>query len=283
MGIIKGGFLRLSQTFLYVLAFLCSALIVGIYSYFLAVLADRNVSIPTYAKAVEGISGIATLFTIFAVVLTCCLGGMAFFGLLAVILNILIMGGFIAIAVLTRSAVHSCSSNNIRAGPLGRAADSGFDNNVTYSVSPRTACRLNKAVFIVSIIGAFLFLVCALVQLLLVRSAKKEKRYGPSPANDYTSGYGSEKKVKKERKPMFWQKKQQRQRSGGSVDLVQPVPAGTRGAAGPDMRPSYETATTVGNGGVYDKDATAVPAVPAGGMIYGHETATNSHTQHHHY
>lgn len=203
---------------------------------------------------------------------------MAFFGLLAVLLNILIMGGFIAIAVLTRGAVHSCSGNTIRAGPLGRTADSGFDNNVTYSVSARTACRLNKAVFIVSIIGAFLFLVCALVQLLLVRSARKAKRYGPSPANDYTSGYGSEKK-KKEKKPMFWQKKQRG--NDGSVDLVQPVPAGTRGVSGgPDMRPSYETATTVGNGGVYDKDSTAVPT---GGMVYGHETATNNHTQHHHY
>ncbi|CZT16066.1 uncharacterized protein RCC_01906 [Ramularia collo-cygni] len=279
MGLIKGGFLRLSQTFLYVLAFLCSALIIGIYSYFLAVLADRDVSIPTYAKAVEGIAGVATLFTLFAVVLTCCLGGITFFGLLAVLLNILVMGGFIAIAVLTRSAVHSCTANNIRTGPLGRAADSSFNSNVTYAVSPRTACRLNKAVFIVSIIGAFLFLVCALVQLLIVRSHKKEKKkYGPSPANDYTTGYGEQGKKK------FWQRKTQSQTDGNNgaraIDLVQPVPAGTLGHAGPDMRPSYETATTVGNGGVYDKDATAVPAT---GVIYGHETATNPHTQHHHY
>lgn len=96
MGLIKGGFLRLSQTFLYLLAFLCSALIVGIYrqvssipsihlsansqlSYFLAVQADRNVKIATYEKAVEGISAIAVLFTLFAIVLTCCLGGMFFY------------------------------------------------------------------------------------------------------------------------------------------------------------------------------------------------------------
>lgn len=193
---------------------------------------------------------------------------MAFFGLLAVLLNILIMGGFIAIAVLTRAAVHSCSSGTIRAGPLGRAADSGFDNNVTYSVSARTACRLNKAVFIVSIIGAFLFLVCALVQLLLVRSSRKEKRYGPSPANNYTSGSG---------KRNFWERKPKNNDRG--VDLETAVPAGT-GAAGPDMRPSYETSTTVGNGNVYEKERNSVPA---GGVVYGHDTATNPTTQHHHY
>lgn len=42
MGLIKGGFLRLLQTILYGLAFCCAGLILGIYSYFLAVQADRN-------------------------------------------------------------------------------------------------------------------------------------------------------------------------------------------------------------------------------------------------
>lgn len=197
---------------------------------------------------------------------------MTFFGLLAVILNILIMGGFIAIAVLTRGAVHSCTSGIVRAGPLGRAADSGFDNNITYSVSPRTACRLNKAVFIVSIIGAFIFLLCALVQVFLVRSGKKEKRYGPSPSNDYTSGYG---------KRNFWERKPKNTNATRAVDLETATPAGTLGASGPDMRPSYETSTTLGNGNVYDKVDTT--AVQSPSVVYGHDTATNPHTQHHHY
>lgn len=42
MGIVKGGFLRLFQTFLYFLAFCCSAIGLGIYSYFLATLTDRD-------------------------------------------------------------------------------------------------------------------------------------------------------------------------------------------------------------------------------------------------
>lgn len=33
MGLVKGGFQRLFQTFLYFLLFLCSAVILGVYSY----------------------------------------------------------------------------------------------------------------------------------------------------------------------------------------------------------------------------------------------------------
>jgi hypothetical protein len=33
MGLVKGGFQRLLQTFLYFLVFLCAAVILGIYSY----------------------------------------------------------------------------------------------------------------------------------------------------------------------------------------------------------------------------------------------------------
>lgn len=42
MGLFKGGALRLFQTFLYAVLFCCAAIILGIYSYFLSVLADRN-------------------------------------------------------------------------------------------------------------------------------------------------------------------------------------------------------------------------------------------------
>lgn len=122
MALIKGGFLRLFQTFLYLLAFLCAALILAIYSYFLATLADRNGNIMTWVKAVEGISGAAVLYTIFAVLLTCCLGGISILAFTAIVrgylgrgalrvsvctsltiyqlLDIAFVGGFIALAVL---------------------------------------------------------------------------------------------------------------------------------------------------------------------------------------
>ena len=49
MGLIKGGALRLFQTFLYGLLFLCAGIILGFFSYFLSVLADRN----TKARAIH--------------------------------------------------------------------------------------------------------------------------------------------------------------------------------------------------------------------------------------
>ncbi|KAK5175672.1 uncharacterized protein LTR77_000811 [Saxophila tyrrhenica] len=200
MGLIKGGFQRLLQTALYALLFCCAGIILGVYSYFLSVQADRNDPIATWQKAVEGISGAAVVYLIFAIVLTCCLGGIAFFAFLALVLDVLFAAGFIAIAVLTRDGADSCSGNvqtPIGNGPA--SADNGYGangiggdqgENYTYSVHLGLACRLNTVAFAVSIIGAFLFLVTAVMQVLLVRHHRKEKRYGPSPSNNYTSGSG---------------------------------------------------------------------------------------------
>lgn len=71
----------------------------------------------------------------------------------------------IAIAVLTRDGAYACSG--IVRTPLGTALATGdgpgFDGQVTYAVSQLTACRLNKAAFAVSIIGAFIFIITAAV------------------------------------------------------------------------------------------------------------------------
>ena len=45
---------------------------------------------------------------------------------------------------------------------------------------------------------SILFLLSAALEIVLSRARKREKRYGPSPANNYTSGSG---------KRRFWQKK----------------------------------------------------------------------------
>lgn len=200
MSLIKGGFQRLFQTFLYFLLFLCSGIILGIYSYFLSVLADRNIHIPQWEKAVEGISGVAVVYTICATILTCCLGGVSFFAFLALVLDVLFAAGMIAIAVMTRDGADSCKGivqTPIGTGPANQ--DNGYGNNgigtgngenLTYSVHLGLACRLNTAAFAISIIAALLFICTAVMQIMLVRHHKKEKRYGPSPSNNYTSGYG---------------------------------------------------------------------------------------------
>lgn len=232
MGLFKGGFLRIFESLLYLLEFCCAGLILGIFSWFLAVLAHNNAHIPTYEKAVEGMAGAACLYLIFAVLLTCCLGGVTFFAILAILLDLLFMGAFIAIAVLTRSGATSCSGNVNT--PIG----SGLSNTSIFGHNLKTQCKLNTVVFAVAIIGAFLFLLTALMQIFLLKNHKKEKRFGPSPANNYTSGTGDRK---------FWQRKD---RDTTDAELGTVAAVGTGAAATThrnkttDIRPSHDTAYT---------------------------------------
>ena len=155
---IGGAALRLVGTLLYALEYSCAGIILGIYSYFLSVEADRDAVIPTWQKAVTGMSGGVVLYTIFAVLLTCFLGGKSFFALIGIVLDVLCAGAMIAIAVLARNGASSCTGNVNT--PLGSGpADSkdGFGSNgdqITYSASLGSICRLNTAAFTVAIIGA---------------------------------------------------------------------------------------------------------------------------------
>jgi len=246
-----GAALKAVQTFLYALEFCCAAIILGLYSYFLSVLADRDAPIADWIKAVEGLSGAAVLYTIFAVLLTCFLGGKAFFAFLGILLDILFTGAFIAIAVLTRSGTKPCTGDVDT--PLGYGdADSkqgfgsanGQGDQYTYAVSLGTACRMNKTVFAVAVAGAVLFFISAIVQLLLAQHHKKEKRYGPSPANGYTSGTGRTK---------FWQRKK-RHTGPADPEMAGTIPATAAGTSNRhsatlapgarDYRPSHDTAYT---------------------------------------
>ncbi|KAF2424391.1 hypothetical protein EJ08DRAFT_617919 [Tothia fuscella] len=296
-----GAALKATQTFLYTLCFCCAGIILGIYSYFLSVEADRNVAIPQWQKAVEGISGIGVVYTIFAIILTCFLGGKAFFAFLAIVLDILLCAGFIALAVLTRDGARSCSGNNVRspfgtgnANTRGNFGQNGFGTgegeNVTYASSIGFACRLNKVCFAVAIIGAFLFLISAAVQLWLGKHHQKEKKYGPSPKNNYKSGSGNRWFKRKSKAPKHTHDSYTKDAELGAVG------AGTGGpAAGhqeydvehhkvighhhnnADFRPSHETGTTVGGpleiiGNKYE---TTTPTHPTTGGYHTGPTGTH--------
>lgn len=180
-----GVFLRFGLVGLRILEFGCAAVALGIYSYFLAVLSKHNAIIPTWEKAVEGLVGAATLYTIFGVLLGLCLSGNAFFGSLAIFLDICFVGCFAAVAYYTRHGANSCSG--IVNTPLGTSSS---NQEAPGAFDYHYACRLNTAVFAVSIISIFLFLVTAAWQFMVVKHHKKEKRYGPGPSNNYTSGVG---------------------------------------------------------------------------------------------
>ncbi|KAF2658457.1 hypothetical protein K491DRAFT_690195 [Lophiostoma macrostomum CBS 122681] len=241
-----GAALTLLQTALYGIEFCCAGIVLGIYSYFLSVLADRNAPIYTWAKAVEGISGAAVLYTILAVLLTCCLGGKAFFAFLGIVLDLLFCAAFVALAVLTRDGAHSCTGRvNTPLGSGPASSKQGFGSNgqgnqITYAASLGTVCRLNSACFAVSVLGALLFLISAIVQLALARHHKKEKRYGPGPKNGYTGGSG----VK------FWQRRKAKKAALRDPEMAGAVPAtgaGTHAALAPgatDYRASHDTGYT---------------------------------------
>lgn len=254
MAKLAGTALRLFQTLLYALELCCAAIILGIYSYFLAVLANRNLPISNWKRAVEGLAGSAVLYLLFAVLLTCFLGGKAFFAFLAIVLDLLFCGAFIAIAVMTRYGTQSCSGNvntPLGSGPVN-SGDMGYGSNGfgfgsaagnSYAPSLGRACRLNKACFAVAVIGAVLFLLSALVQVFIARQHKKEKALA---ANDHVTDSG---------KQRFWQRKRAprttKEAYGNDAELGTVGAAGVVGTTGglaahhdTTVRPSHDTAYT---------------------------------------
>jgi len=257
MGFLGGTFLKLFQTILYAIEFCCAGIVLGIYSYFLAWLAHQNINIPQWEKAVEGLSGSACLYLIFAVLFTCCLGGKSFFAFIAIVLDILFCGAFVAIAVLTRDGTGTCSSNSYVHTPVGNGKGSV---NLHDAPTLSFMCRLNKTAFAVSIIGAGLFFVSAFVQLWISRTHQKEKRFGPSPRNNYTSGSGN-RWFSRRRGPKTTH-------DAYAKDAETGVIGGGLAAPGQDVRPSHDTAytgSTMGNNNAYVGDKYAPPVPTHGG------------------
>ncbi|GAB1208548.1 hypothetical protein APSETT445_007299 [Aspergillus pseudonomiae] len=165
---------------------------------------DQN--IPQWMKATEGLSGAATLYGLLGILFSCCLGGVAFFAAVAVVLDICFVGAMIAIAIMTRNGTQQCS------GRVDTPLGSGESNAESPSkVKYEFACQLQKVTFAVAIIGIFFFLVSILFQVLYARHHKREKRFGPSPANDYT--YGT-------RPRAFWRRKKNNPDTASADDML---------------------------------------------------------------
>ena len=151
---IGGKLLKAAQTLLRLIQLLGAILILAIYSYFLAVQAKNDLSQPNRVKAVAGIAGGAIIWAAFALLLTCFIGGLKGFGILALILDALFVGGFIAVTIMTRSGRHSCSgdvstplgSGNTETGESTTSPPTDYRPNLTRS------CLLQKVVFAVAII-----------------------------------------------------------------------------------------------------------------------------------
>lgn len=178
--------LRSLGTIFYAIAFACAMIVLGIFGYFMGLLHHDKLVIADWVRATTGISGVTALYTLFGVLLTCFLGAKRGFATIAIVLNILFAGAFIALIALTRDGAQTCS------GWVDTPVGSGNsdDQNAPGVSSYGFACRLQKVAFAVSIIGLGALLLAIPTQFGLVRHHEREKRYGPSPNNEYTSGSG---------------------------------------------------------------------------------------------
>lgn len=145
-----GVVLRFFNLGLRVLQFLDAAVILGIFSYFLAVLTRNNQHIATWIKAVEGLAGAATAYSLLGIIFTCCLGGVAFFAFLGVALDVCFVGAMVAIAILTRNGVNNCSAGTLNT-PMGTG--NANDDTASKGLKFSMACKLEKVVFAVAVIG----------------------------------------------------------------------------------------------------------------------------------
>lgn len=142
-----------------------SAIVLGIFSYFLAVLADHDVHIAPWLIAVEVISGAATLYSI-ASSICLPLSRKGFFGGLAMAFDLVFAVGCIAIAIMARQGAASCSghvktplgdgdANDQAAGFGDDGFGTGDGQQITYKAGLGLACRLQKAAFAVAMIGMY--------------------------------------------------------------------------------------------------------------------------------
>ncbi|KAI1498214.1 hypothetical protein F5X99DRAFT_432164 [Biscogniauxia marginata] len=253
MGAKSGFALKLLQWFIRGVQFCCCALVLALFSYFLAVAAQNNLTIPTYTRAVEGISGIGVLYTILGLLLLCCLAGHPFTSFIAIVLDVAFAGAFIYVAQANRGGASSCNGD----------VDTPFGNRPSTDLlgdglpAFRQICQMESAVLAVSIVAIIFFVLSAFIEVVLVRHRRKESRFGPSPANNYTSGYG--------RRGFFGLFR--RRGTAASVEDPNALPEHTH----PDqVRPSYNTESTAvahepatynkhGDSGFQYNGATAYP------------------------
>ncbi|KAI0119910.1 hypothetical protein GGR51DRAFT_1386 [Nemania sp. FL0031] len=186
MGAKSGLALKALQWFIRGVQFLSCAVVLALFSYFLAVASRHNINIPTWSKAVEGISGVGVLYTLLGLLLLCCLAGHPFTSAIAILLDVAFVGAFIYVAQANRGGASSCRNTVNTVFGTHSAADSLGSGLPSFG----QICRMQKAVLAVSIIAIAFFLISAFVEIILVRHRRKEHRFGPSPANNYTSGYG---------------------------------------------------------------------------------------------
>ena len=155
MGARSGLALKGLQWFLRGVQFCCAAIVLAIYSYFLATLHNHGLEIATWIRSVEGISGFATLYTGVSLLFLWCLAGHRWWSLATMILDFAFVAAFIYVASANRGGAGRCEG--VVDTPFGTGdADTNVvdDGRGGFTALPsfRTACRLETACMSVSIV-----------------------------------------------------------------------------------------------------------------------------------
>lgn len=128
--------------------FVCSVVVLGIYSYFLATMMNHNITVPTSIKAIEGISAIGTIYALIGIFLVCCLAGHVATSFIALVIDLGLIGGYIYVAVANRDGASSCTGSNV-GSPYGtgdaNATPSSSGNGVVQLPTFAVACRMESA------------------------------------------------------------------------------------------------------------------------------------------
>jgi len=259
--------LKFLQWFIRGVQFCCSALVLALFSFYLAIGKRNNQTVPTWVRAVEGISGIGVVYTLIGLLLLCCLAGHPFASFVAIVLDVAFVGAFIYVAQANRDGASACTGTVQT--PFG-SGDAGTNLDGLPSFSQ--ICKIQTAVLAVSIVAVVFFILSALVEVVLVRNRRKEARFGPSPANNYTSGYGK-------RKGLFGLF---RRNKTGEAANPNELPQHTHPN---EVRPSYNTETTAvghetapyhkyGDAGFQHDGQTAYPETGAAGGAYRYNDGT---------
>lgn len=143
-----------------------SIIILGIFGYFLATQSEHDLEMPPWVKAVTGIAGAATFYSVAASCTTLFIGGVPFFSGLAIGLDALFAAASVAVAIMCRHGADTCTGDVNTPLGTGDAEDpakgfgeggfgAGEGKKVTYVPDLKSACKLQKAVFAISIISMY--------------------------------------------------------------------------------------------------------------------------------
>lgn len=238
--------LRVLSVPLRILAGLLALYILAVSSYHARRIGSLDVSPSGEFYAIIIISGVAALWALLTTV-----GSLLPHGVFLpiLIMDLLFMGGFIAISILARRASNArCSSATTTNYSVGAYA-LWTKSTSTYTSRPRLRCNLDKVLFAFAVANAVIFAILAFLSYRLFSRHRKNRAYGPGPENNYAVGSNTAPKenvhLNNGARTANNTTAYGYRTTGGVTDHTQAGYAQPNGAGGFDPRLPHEHTTTV--------------------------------------